>query len=83
SERLWQPLGMAGDADLLVDPLGTPFAGGGLNLRLDDLARFGEALRLGGLGVIDPQAIALIRQGGDPALFPAANYPTLPGWSYG
>jgi len=36
SERLWQPLGMLGDADLMVDEVGTPFAGGGLNLRLED-----------------------------------------------
>ncbi|WP_226016841.1 serine hydrolase [Novosphingobium sp. FKTRR1] len=83
SERLWQPLGMTGDADLLVDPAGSPFAGGGLNLKLEDLARFGEALRLGGLGVIDPAAVAAIRQGGDPVLFPADRYPALTGWSYG
>ncbi|MFN4221594.1 MAG: serine hydrolase domain-containing protein, partial [Novosphingobium meiothermophilum] len=45
SSRLWQPLGMLGDADLIVDQAGTAFAGGGLNLRLEDLARFGEAMR--------------------------------------
>ena len=28
SERLWQPLGMLGDADLIVDEAGAPFAGG-------------------------------------------------------
>jgi CubicO group peptidase (beta-lactamase class C family) len=83
SERLWQPLGMIGDADLLVDPVGTPFGGGGLNLQLEDLARFGEAMRLGGLGVIAPKAVADVRAGGDPALFPGARYPTLAGWSYG
>jgi CubicO group peptidase (beta-lactamase class C family) len=41
SERLWRPLGLPGDADMLLDPVGTPFAGG-LNLRLEDLARFGR-----------------------------------------
>lgn len=83
SERLWQPLGMLGDADIIVDEAGAPFAGGGLNLRLEDLARFGEALRLGGLGVIPADDVARIRQGGDPDRFHKAAYPLLAGWSYG
>lgn len=83
SERLWRPLGLAGDADMLLDPVGTPFAGGGLNLRLEDLARFGEVIRTGGAGVIPPAVIARIREGGDPAKFDlAGRYPELPGWSY-
>ena len=45
SRRVWQPLGMADDADMLVDPAGTPFTGGGLNPTLRDMARFGEAMR--------------------------------------
>ena len=83
SKRIWQPLGMIGDADLIVDDLGTAFAGGGLNLRLEDLARFGETLRLGGAGVVPEAAIARIRAGGDPAHFDMEQYPLLPGWSYG
>lgn len=83
SERLWQPLGMLGDADLIVDEVGSPFAGGGLNLRLEDLLRFGEAMRLGGAGVIPEADVARIRTGGNPAHFPKATYPDLPGWSYG
>jgi len=83
TERLWQPLGMLGDADLMVDEAGTPFAGGGLNLRLEDLARFGEALRLGGAGVIPAADVARIRSGGNPAHFVSAGYTDLPGWSYG
>jgi CubicO group peptidase (beta-lactamase class C family) len=82
AERIWQPLGLH-DADLMVDSIGTPFAGGGLCLRLEDLARFGEAIRLGGQGVIAADAIAAIRQGGRPDQFDAARYPSLPGWSYG
>ncbi len=82
AQRLWQPLGL-GDADMLVDPAGTPFAGGGLCLRLEDLARFGEALRLDGQGVIQPEAVAAIRRGGRPDQFETARYPALPGWSYG
>lgn len=83
TRRLWQPLGMLGDADLIVDPAGAPFAGGGLNLRLEDLARFGETMRLGGQGVIPQSVVARIRGGGDPAHFDRARYPQLPGWSYG
>jgi CubicO group peptidase (beta-lactamase class C family) len=83
AERLWQPLGMLGDADLMVDEAGSPFAGGGLNLRLEDLLRFGEALRLDGAGVIPEADVARIRTGGNPAHFDPVNYPNLPGWSYG
>ncbi|MFM9934958.1 MAG: serine hydrolase domain-containing protein [Novosphingobium sp.] len=83
SERLWQPLGMIGDADLMVDEAGSPFAGGGLNLRLEDLLRFGEALRLDGAGVIPEADVSRIRSGGNPAHFGTAAYPQLPGWSYG
>ncbi|WP_068076397.1 serine hydrolase domain-containing protein [Novosphingobium lentum] len=82
SDRLWGPLGLADDADMLVDSAGTPFAGGGLNPTLHDLARFGEALRLDGAGVIPPAAVARIRAGGDRAHFAQADYPQLPGWSY-
>lgn len=83
ARRLWQPLGMLGDADLIVDPAGAPFAGGGLNLRLEDLARFGEAMRLDGQAVLAEGAVNRIRTGGDPAHFDRARYPQLPGWSYG
>ncbi len=83
TSRLWQPLGMLGDADLIVDGAGAPFAGGGLNLRLEDLARFGEAMRLGGLGVIPGGVVDRIRTGGDQAHFDPERYPQLPGWSYG
>ncbi|WP_298286224.1 serine hydrolase [Novosphingobium sp.] len=83
SERLWQPLGMLGDADLIVDQSGMAFAGGGLNLRLEDLARFGEAMRLGGEGVIAQRVVDRVRRGGDSAHFDAQRYPQLPGWSYG
>lgn len=83
SERIWQPLGMMGDADLLIDEAGTPFGGGGLNLRLEDLLRFGEALRLGGLGAIPAPVVERIAGGGDPARFDTMRYPQLPGWSYG
>jgi hypothetical protein len=82
SERFWTPLGLH-DADVMVDSIGTPFAGGGLCLRLEDLAKFGEMIRQGGQGLVPPEAIAAIRQGGRPDRFDTPHYPSLPGWSYG
>jgi CubicO group peptidase (beta-lactamase class C family) len=82
SRYLWEPLGLQ-DADLLVDPVGTPFAGGGLCLRLEDLARFGESMRLGCAGLVPPAAITAIRRGGQPERFDVGRYPALRGWSYG
>jgi CubicO group peptidase (beta-lactamase class C family) len=85
-DRFWQPMGMAHDAAIMVDPVGTPFAGGGLILALGDLARFGEMVRLNGLyngrQIVPEAAITSIREGGDPMKFPSSSYPTLPGWSY-
>ena len=87
SQRLWQPLGMACDADwIAADPTGAPFAGGGLNPCLADLARFGEAMRNGGKAdgtqVIPAAVVARIAQGGKREDFARAHYPLLPGWSY-
>lgn len=86
SQRLWQPLGAEQDAALLVDPEGTEFAGGGLNPCLRDMARFGEAMRLGGRfngRQIVPQAVVDdIRHGGSADAFRASGPPTLPGAAY-
>lgn len=86
SERIWQPLGMEQDADFLLDPTGMPFAGGGLNPVLRDLARFGEAMRLGGQGnggqAIHAAAVESIRAGGSRAAFAPAGYTYLPEGSY-
>jgi CubicO group peptidase (beta-lactamase class C family) len=86
SERIWQPLGFEADADFLIDPAGTPFTAGGLNPVLRDMARFGEAMRLGGKvagkQVIPAKAIESIRRGGRPDDFAKAGYKLLPGWSY-
>jgi len=82
SERFWVPLGLH-DADLMVDAIGTPFAGGGLCLRLEDLAKFGEMIRQDGQGLVPPAAIAAIRAGGRPDQFDTPHYPSLPRWSYG
>lgn len=88
AERLWQPMGAEHDACFSVDPIGTPFAGGGLNLVLRDLARVGELMRLRGTRPDDGRTIVPaavvddIRRGGDPARFAQAGYALLPGWSY-
>lgn len=44
-ERLWAPLGCEEDGYVILDPVGTPSAGGGLSATLRDLARFGELMR--------------------------------------
>jgi CubicO group peptidase (beta-lactamase class C family) len=85
-ERFWSRLGVEQDAYFTVDPAGTEFAGGGLNLTLRDLARFGEMIRLGGRyngqQIVPPAVIADIRRGGNREQFAQAGYKTLPGWSY-
>lgn len=80
--RFWEPLGMESDAAIQLDVTDTAFAGGGLMLTLRDLARFGEAMRLGGKGVIPASAIADITRGANKEGFAKAGIPTLPGWSY-
>jgi CubicO group peptidase (beta-lactamase class C family) len=86
SERIWSRIGAEQDAYFLVDPVGTEFAGGGLNTGLRDLARFGEMMRndgeCNGQQIVPLAVLDDIRQGGDLAAFAAANYVTLPGWSY-
>ncbi|MFT3725548.1 MAG: serine hydrolase [Hyphomonadaceae bacterium] len=86
SERLWQKLGVEEDAYVIVDRIGMPACGGGMNFTLRDLARFGEMLRLGGVfngnEIVPEEVIDDIANGADPAHFAKAGYTTLPGWSY-
>ncbi len=86
SERIWQPLGMEADADFLIDGTGMPFAGGGLNPTLRDMARYGEAMRLGGVvngeQVIPAAVVNSVTRGAKPEDFAQAGYAHLPGWSY-
>lgn len=86
SDRIWQPLGMEQDADFLIDATGMPFAGGGLNPVLRDLARFGEAMRCDGVGnggaAIPLAAVESIRGGASRAVFAKAGYVYLPDCSY-
>lgn len=86
SERIWRRLGAEQDAYFTVDSIGTPFAGGGLNTGLRDLARFGEMVRNGGRvngqQILPKAAVDDIRRGGKRSDFEKANYKLIPGWSY-
>ncbi|WP_338525282.1 serine hydrolase [Pseudomonas batumici] len=86
SERIWSRLGAEQDAYFTVDSIGTPFAGGGLNTGLRDLARFGEMLRndgrVNGRQVVPATVVEDIRRGADKAAFAKAGYSLLKGWSY-
>lgn len=86
SNRIWSRIGAEREAFYTVDSIGTPFAGGGFNATLRDMARFGQlVLQIGewdGEQIIPAEAIARIRQGGDRPVFAKAGYDLLPGWSY-
>jgi CubicO group peptidase (beta-lactamase class C family) len=86
SERLWQKLGVEEDAYIIVDPVGAAACGGGLNLTLRDLARFGEMMRNGGSfngqQIVPKAVVEDIANGTNRDHFAKANYVTLPGWSY-
>lgn len=86
SERFWSRLGMEEDAYLMVDPVGTPLQGAGLNATARDLARFGEMLRRGGefngQRVLDAAVVADLRRGGDREKFKASGMTFRPGYSY-
>ena len=85
-ERLWSKLGVEHDAYFTVDHSGTENGGGGLNLTLRDMARFGEMIRLdgrfNGQQIVPKAAVDDIRHGGNRDHFTLAGYKTLPGWSY-
>lgn len=86
SERIWSKLGAEQDAYMTVDSTGTPFAGGGFNAGLRDLARFGEMIRnegrYNGQQVVPKAAVDDIRRGASKEAFAKAGYATLAGWSY-
>lgn len=87
SERIWSRLGTEREAFYTVDSIGTPFAGGGFNATLRDMARLGQMMlndgRWGDAQVVPAEAIARIRHGGKQDTFAKAHYKLLPGWSYG
>jgi len=81
SERIWRPLGTEADADMLVDPAGTPFTGGGLNPTLRDMARFGEAVRndgrIGEAQLLPAEPFRAIKAGAAGADATRSPHPTL------
>lgn len=85
-ERIFGRLGAEQDAYFTVDQTGAEFAGGGLNLTLRDLARFGETMRLkgryNGQQIVPRAVVEDIERGASRAQFAPAGYATLPGWSY-
>lgn len=86
AEKIWTKLGMEQAAYYQIDALGTPFAGGGLNAGLRDLARFAEMIRNDGLWhgrqIIPKAAVTDIKKGGDKTAFAKSDLPNLKGWSY-
>ncbi|TLX45439.1 6-aminohexanoate hydrolase [Pseudoalteromonas phenolica] len=86
SELVWSKIGTEHSADITVDGLGTPFAGGGLSATLRDLARLGLAVanngEINGVQVIPAKAIASIQTGGDKNAFSKAGFSSMPSGSY-
>ena len=87
TEYFWNRMGMEQDAYYQVDALGVPFAGGGLNASLRDLARIGEMIRLGGVWrgerILPVGAVEDILYGGDTKAFEQSEQgKSLKGWSY-
>ncbi len=86
SELIWSQIGAEQDAYFMVDSIGTPFAGGGFNAGLRDMARFGQMILQEGYynnkQILPKSAIDSIRQGGDPLKFKKAGYSLLKDWSY-
>lgn len=86
SERIWKKIGTDQDGYYSIDAIGTPFSGGGYNLGLRDMARFGQLIldngKANGEQIIPKSAIDDIKKGGDKKAFAKANYTLLKGWSY-
>lgn len=86
ADRIWTRIGAQREAFYTVDALGTPYAGGGFNANLRDMARLGQLLlddgQIDGRQIIPRAAVGMIQRGGEPALFAKAGF-DLPGWSYG
>ena len=90
SDLLWSRLGTEAETYVLLDPQGTPVAGGGLNAGPRDLARFAMMLlnggRIGADQIVAPAIIDRLQQGGSREAFargPEAVGPMAGGdWSY-
>ena len=49
SDHLWVPMGAETEANVTVDPAGTPLADGGISASLRDFARFGQTMANDGI----------------------------------
>lgn len=85
-EKVWGRMGMEQDALFQIDERGTPFAGGGLNTCLRDLARFGEMIRNRGVcngeQILHPATVPDIMAGSALPAFESATQEYLKPWSY-
>ncbi len=83
SRYVWAPLGAEQDADVTVDPAGSPRAAGGLCVTPRDMARIGQLVVEDGAGVVPAAFVEDLRSGGDPALWAAGAWADwLPGGAY-
>ncbi len=86
SERIWQPIGANHDGYYQIDSYGIPFAGGGFNANLEDLAKFGEMVRckgkFNGKRIMPESVFYDIIENADNARFDQEHYPMLKGWGY-
>lgn len=87
SERIWSRIGAEHSARILLDPIGTPVASGGLNTTARDLARFGQLIlengRHGDDQVLPESVVRTLRDGGDKEAFARCpDVPHMEGWSY-
>ena len=83
SRYLWAPLGAEQDADVTLDPAGSPRAAGGLCITPRDMARIGQLVVEDGAGVVPAAFVDDLRSGGDPALWAAGEWGEwLPGGAY-
>jgi CubicO group peptidase (beta-lactamase class C family) len=87
AERIWSRIGAERSARILLDPIGTPVASGGLNTTARDLARFGQMLldggRVGDAQVVPEAVVQTLHRGGDVEAFARCpDVSHMAGWSY-
>lgn len=79
SEQIWQHLGVESDGLYMVDLSGAETT---MTLTLRSFLQFGEWIRTGGDGRLNPSISDKLFSGGDVAKFAKAKIPSMQGWSY-
>lgn len=74
SRRIWRKIGAQTDAYVTLDSAGAPRGAGGLCATARDLARLGEAIRLGGNAVVSGRWIDDMRTAGDREAWMTGNH---------